>query len=133
MNLIYNLGDCYSIYRRAKKKWRQNLLTNALNQSVQSYLEFHMTKGDSVNRALEFKWIQQLSIQRWNSFYIVNLSVLKFLHFWTGSLAWLHAMGGKGGSDFDPQGNRWSNAFCQSFMTEYTGILAPNFPAGDIG
>ena len=45
--------------------------------------------------------------------------------------------GGKGGSDFDPQGksDREVMAFCQSFMTELSRHIGADLdvPAGDIG
>jgi glutamate dehydrogenase/leucine dehydrogenase len=36
--------------------------------------------------------------------------------------------GGKGGADFDPKGksDKWSNAFCQSFMTELSKHIGAN-------
>ena len=53
----------------------------------------------------------------------VNLSVLKFLAFeqvFKNSLTTLPMGGGKGGSDFDPQGKSDMEVmrFCQAFMTE---------------
>ena len=70
----------------------------------------------------------------------VNLSVLKFLAFeqvFKNSLTTLPMGGGKGGSDFDPQGKSDSEVmrFCQSFMTELCRHIGPDVdvPAGDIG
>lgn len=70
----------------------------------------------------------------------VNLSVLKFLAFeqvFKNSLTTLPMGGGKGGSDFDPQGKSDSEImrFCQSFMTELSRHIGPDLdvPAGDIG
>lgn len=70
----------------------------------------------------------------------VNLSVLKFLAFeqvFKNSLTTLPMGGGKGGSDFDPQGKSdWEvMRFCQSFMTELCRHIGPvlDVPAGDIG
>ena len=70
----------------------------------------------------------------------VNLSVLKFLAFeqvFKNSLTTLPMGGGKGGSDFDPQGKSDSEVmrFCQSFMTELCRHIGPQLdvPAGDIG
>lgn len=70
----------------------------------------------------------------------VNLSVLKFLAFeqvFKNSLTTLPMGGGKGGSDFDPQGKSDSEImrFCQSFMTELCRHIGPDLdvPAGDIG
>jgi len=70
----------------------------------------------------------------------VNLSVLKFLAFeqvFKNSLTTLPMGGGKGGSDFDPQGksNGEVMRFCQSFMTELCRHIGPQLdvPAGDIG
>ena len=70
----------------------------------------------------------------------VNLSVLKFLAFeqvFKNSLTTLPMGGGKGGSDFDPQGKSDAEVmrFCQSFMTELCRHIGPEIdvPAGDIG
>ncbi len=70
----------------------------------------------------------------------VNLSVLKFLAFeqvFKNSLTTLPMGGGKGGSDFDPQGKSDAEVmrFCQSFMTELCRHIGPQLdvPAGDIG
>jgi glutamate dehydrogenase (NADP+) len=70
----------------------------------------------------------------------VNLSVLKFLAFeqvFKNSLTTLPMGGGKGGSDFDPQGKTDAEVmrFCQSFMTELCRHIGPQLdvPAGDIG
>ncbi|EAZ96714.1 glutamate dehydrogenase [Flavobacteria bacterium BAL38] len=70
----------------------------------------------------------------------VNLSVLKFLAFeqvFKNSLTTLPMGGGKGGSDFDPQGKSDAEVmrFCQSFMTELCRHIGPDIdvPAGDIG
>ena len=70
----------------------------------------------------------------------VNLSVLKFLAFeqvFKNSLTTLPMSGGKGGSDFDPQGKSDGEVmrFCQSFMTELCRHIGPQLdvPAGDIG
>lgn len=70
----------------------------------------------------------------------VNLSVLKFLAFeqvFKNSLTTLPMGGGKGGSDFDPQGKSDMEVmrFCQAFMTELCRHIGPqtDVPAGDIG
>ena len=70
----------------------------------------------------------------------VNLSVMKFLGFeqtFKNSLTSLPMGGGKGGSDFDPNGKSDAEImrFCQSFMTELYRHIGPNVdvPAGDIG
>ena len=70
----------------------------------------------------------------------VNLSVLKFLAFeqvFKNSLTTLPMGGGKGGSDFDPQGKTDMEVmrFCQAFMTELCKHVGPetDVPAGDIG
>ncbi len=70
----------------------------------------------------------------------VNLSVLKFLAFeqvFKNSLTTLPMGGGKGGSDFDPEGKSDAEVmrFCQSFMTELCKHIGPetDVPAGDIG
>ena len=70
----------------------------------------------------------------------VNLSILKFLGFeqiFKNSLTTLPMGGGKGGSDFDPQGKSDGEImrFCQSFMTELCRHIGPDLdvPAGDIG
>jgi glutamate dehydrogenase (NADP+) len=70
----------------------------------------------------------------------VNLSVLKFLAFeqvFKNSLTTLPMGGGKGGSDFDPQGKSDMEVmrFCQAFMTELCKYVGADtdVPAGDIG
>ena len=70
----------------------------------------------------------------------VNESIIKFLGFeqtFKNSLTSHPMAGGKGGSDFDPQGksDREVMAFCQSFMTELCKYIGADtdVPAGDIG
>lgn len=70
----------------------------------------------------------------------VTLGTLKFLGFeqiFKNSLTTLPMGGGKGGSDFDPNGKSEAEVmrFCQSFMTELYRHIGPNtdVPAGDIG
>lgn len=70
----------------------------------------------------------------------VTLSGLKFLGFeqiFKNSLTGLPIGGGKGGSDFSPNGRSESEIrrFCQAFMTELSRHIGPNtdVPAGDIG
>ncbi|MCQ2433966.1 MAG: NADP-specific glutamate dehydrogenase [Oscillospiraceae bacterium] len=70
----------------------------------------------------------------------VNASIMKFLGFeqtFKNSLTSLPMGGGKGGSDFDPQGKSDAEVmrFCQSFMTELYRHIGPDtdVPAGDIG
>ena len=70
----------------------------------------------------------------------VNLGIIKFLGFeqiFKNSLTTLPIGGGKGGSDFDPQGKSDAEVmrFCQSFMTELYRHIGPDVdvPAGDIG
>ncbi|HET7839590.1 MAG TPA: NADP-specific glutamate dehydrogenase [Rectinemataceae bacterium] len=70
----------------------------------------------------------------------VSLSTLKFLGFeqmFKNSLTGLPMGGGKGGSDFDPNGKSDNEImrFCQSFMTELVKHVGPDtdVPAGDIG
>ena len=65
---------------------------------------------------------------------------MKFLGFeqtFKNSLTTLPMGGGKGGSDFDPQGKSDAEVmrFCQSFMTELAKHIGANtdVPAGDIG
>ncbi len=70
----------------------------------------------------------------------VNESVIKFLGFeqtFKNSLTGLPMGGGKGGSDFDPQGKSDAEVrrFCQSNMTEHAKHIGADtdVPAGDIG
>ncbi|MDR1792844.1 MAG: NADP-specific glutamate dehydrogenase [Bacteroidales bacterium] len=70
----------------------------------------------------------------------VTEDTLKFLAFeqtFKNSLTTLPMGGGKGGSDFDPQGKSDAEVmrFCQSFMTELQKYIGPetDVPAGDIG
>lgn len=70
----------------------------------------------------------------------VYVGIIKFLGFeqtFKNSLTSLPMGGGKGGSDFDPQGKSDAEVmrFCQSFMTELCKHIGPDcdVPAGDIG
>ena len=70
----------------------------------------------------------------------VNADSLKFLGFeqtFKNSLTTLPMGGGKGGSDFNPQGKSEMEVmrFCQAFMAELFKYLGPyqDVPAGDIG
>mgnify|MGYP000119777456 FL=1 len=70
----------------------------------------------------------------------VYSGVVKFLGFeqiFKNSLTGLPIGGGKGGSDFDPNGKSDMEImrFCQAFMTELTDTSVPDVdvPAGDIG
>src|SRR5689334_13524281 len=70
----------------------------------------------------------------------VNLGIVKFLGFeqiFKNALTGLGTGGGKGGSDFDPQGRSDAEVmrFCQSFMTELYRHIGEytDIPAGDIG
>lgn len=69
----------------------------------------------------------------------VNSSILKFLAFeqtFKNALTGLPMGGGKGGSDFNPNGrsDREVNRFCTAFMTELHRHIGPDVdvPAGDI-
>ncbi len=70
----------------------------------------------------------------------VYAGIIKFLGFeqtFKNSLTSLPMGGGKGGSDFNPQGKSDAEVmrFCQSFMTELYRHIGPDLdvPAGDIG
>ncbi len=70
----------------------------------------------------------------------VYSGIIKFLGFeqtFKNSLTSLPMGGGKGGSDFDPQGKSDGEVmrFCQSFMSELYRHIGPDLdvPAGDIG
>ena len=70
----------------------------------------------------------------------VYSGIIKFLGFeqtFKNSLTSLPMGGGKGGSDFDPQGKSDAEVmrFCQSFMSELYRHIGPDLdvPAGDIG
>ena len=70
----------------------------------------------------------------------VNLGIIKFLGFeqiFKNSLTGLPIGGGKGGSDFDPNGKSDGEImrFCQAFMTELYRHIGPetDVPAGDLG
>ncbi len=70
----------------------------------------------------------------------VYSGIIKFLGFeqtFKNSLTSLPMGGGKGGSDFNPQGKSDAEVmrFCQSFMTELYRHIGPDLdvPAGDIG
>jgi glutamate dehydrogenase (NADP+) len=70
----------------------------------------------------------------------VTEDTMKFLAFeqtFKNSLTTLPMGGGKGGSDFDPQGKSENEVmrFCQAFITELQKYIGPetDVPAGDIG
>ena len=70
----------------------------------------------------------------------VYVGMMKFLAFeqtFKNSLTSLPMGGGKGGSDFDPQGKSDAEImrFCQAFMTELYRHIGPDVdvPAGDVG
>ena len=70
----------------------------------------------------------------------VTLGTLKFLAFeqvFKNALTTLPMGGGKGGSDFDPEGQDDEEVmrFCQAFMSELFRHIGPDtdVPAGDIG
>ena len=70
----------------------------------------------------------------------VYSGIIKFLGFeqiFKNSLTGLPIGGGKGGSDFDPNGKSDAEVmrFCQAFMTELYRHIGPNtdVPAGDLG
>ena len=70
----------------------------------------------------------------------VYIGIIKFLGFeqiFKNSLTGLPIGGGKGGSDFDPNGKSDAEImrFCQSFMTELYRHIGPetDVPAGDMG
>ena len=70
----------------------------------------------------------------------VYLGIIKFLGFeqiFKNSLTGLPIGGGKGGSDFDPNGKSDGEImrFCQAFMTELYRHIGPetDVPAGDLG
>lgn len=70
----------------------------------------------------------------------VYIGIIKFLGFeqiLKNSLTGLPIGGGKGGSDFDPNGKSDNEIrrFCESFMTELSKHIGPDVdvPAGDIG
>ncbi len=70
----------------------------------------------------------------------VNLSILKFLGFeqtFKNALTTLPMGGGKGGSDFNPNGKSDAEImrFCQAFMLELWRHIGPDMdvPAGDMG
>lgn len=70
----------------------------------------------------------------------VYIGIIKFLGFeqiFKNSLTGLPIGGGKGGSDFDPNGKSDAEIrrFCESFMTELYRHIGPDVdvPAGDIG
>ena len=70
----------------------------------------------------------------------VYIGIIKFLGFeqiFKNSLTGLPIGGGKGGSDFDPNGKSDMEImrFCQSFITELSRHIGPetDVPAGDIG
>ncbi|MBP5159338.1 MAG: NADP-specific glutamate dehydrogenase [Lachnospiraceae bacterium] len=71
------------------------------------------------------------------SVYIGTMKFLAFEQTFKNSLTSLPMGGGKGGSDFDPQGKSDAEImrFCQAFMTELYRHIGPDVdvPAGDMG
>lgn len=95
-----------------------------------------------VNRGFRFQFNSALGPYKGGLRFAANVysGIIKFLGFeqiFKNSLSGLPIGGGKGGSDFDPNGKSDAEVmrFCQSFMTELFRHIGPNtdVPAGDIG
>lgn len=95
-----------------------------------------------VNRGYRFEFNSALGPYKGGLRFAPNVypGILKFLGFeqiFKNSLTGLPIGGGKGGSDFDPNGKSDAEVmrFCQSFITELYRHIGPNtdVPAGDLG
>ena len=95
-----------------------------------------------VNRGYRFQFSSALGPYKGGIRFAPNVypGILKFLGFeqiFKNSLTGLPIGGGKGGSDFDPNGKSDAEVmrFCQSFIMELYKHIGPNVdvPAGDLG
>ena len=95
-----------------------------------------------VNRGYRYQFNSALGPYKGGLRFAANVypGIIKFLGFeqiFKNSLTGLPIGGGKGGSDFDPNGKSDAEVmrFCQSFMTELYRHIGPetDVPAGDIG
>ena len=95
-----------------------------------------------VNRGYRYEFNSALGPYKGGLRFAANVypGIIKFLGFeqiFKNSLTGLPIGGGKGGSDFDPNGKSDAEVmrFCQSFMTELYRHIGPHtdVPAGDIG
>ncbi|MFR5262644.1 MAG: NADP-specific glutamate dehydrogenase [Christensenellales bacterium] len=95
-----------------------------------------------VNRGYRFEFNSAIGPYKGGLRFAPNVypGIIKFLGFeqiFKNSLTGLPIGGGKGGSDFDPNGKSDAEImrFCQSFMTELFRHIGPStdIPAGDIG
>lgn len=95
-----------------------------------------------VNRGYRFEFNSAIGPYKGGLRFAANVypGIIKFLGFeqiFKNSLTGLPIGGGKGGSDFDPNGKSDAEVmrFCQAFMTELCRHIGPNtdVPAGDIG
>ena len=95
-----------------------------------------------VNRGYRYEFNSALGPYKGGLRFAANVypGIIKFLGFeqiFKNSLTGLPIGGGKGGSDFDPNGKSDAEImrFCQAFMTELYRHIGPNtdVPAGDIG
>ncbi|WP_130864179.1 NADP-specific glutamate dehydrogenase [Bacilliculturomica massiliensis] len=95
-----------------------------------------------VNRGYRYQFNSALGPYKGGLRFASNVypGIIKFLGFeqiFKNSLTGLSIGGGKGGSDFDPNGKSDAEVmrFCQSFMTELYRHIGPetDVPAGDIG
>lgn len=95
-----------------------------------------------VNRGYRFEFNSAIGPYKGGLRFAANVypGIIKFLGFeqiFKNSLTGLPIGGGKGGSDFDPNGKSDAEImrFCQSFMTELYRHIGPStdIPAGDIG
>ncbi|MDD7511158.1 MAG: NADP-specific glutamate dehydrogenase [Peptostreptococcaceae bacterium] len=95
-----------------------------------------------VNRGYRYEFNSAIGPYKGGLRFAANVypGIIKFLGFeqiFKNSLTGLPIGGGKGGSDFDPNGKSDGEImrFCQSFMTELYRHIGPatDIPAGDIG
>ena len=95
-----------------------------------------------VNRGYRYQFSSVLGPYKGGLRFAPNVypGIIKFLGFeqiFKNSLTGLPIGGGKGGSDFDPNGKSDAEVmrFCQAFMTELYRHIGPNtdVPAGDLG
>ena len=95
-----------------------------------------------VNRGYRYQFSSAIGPYKGGLRFAPNVypGIIKFLGFeqiFKNSLTGLPIGGGKGGSDFDPNGKSDAEVmrFCQAFMTELFRHIGPNtdVPAGDLG
>ncbi len=133
-------------YVTAHPKYDNNKIIERIvepDRIIQFKVEWVDDKGEvQVNRAYRVQFNNAIGPYKGGIRFhpSVNVDTLKFLGFeqtFKNSLTTLPMGGGKGGSDFNPQGKSANEVmrFCQAMMTELYKYIGPDtdVPAGDIG